>query len=71
MIASICLPHNRRVNVDGILVSILDSLAIEGSVEHIDAVFIRVYRGKGKGRVEASVITPGTAPGRGTGVICA
>jgi hypothetical protein len=45
VLATIHLPKNRRINIDRALDSLLDALAIEGSVKHIDAVFIRVYRG--------------------------
>jgi hypothetical protein len=47
--ATIRLPKNRRINIDRALDSLLDALAVEGSVKHIDAVFIRVYRKTGKG----------------------
>ena len=47
--ATIRLPKNRRINIDRVLDSLLDAFAVEGSVKHIDAVFIRVYRGTGRG----------------------
>lgn len=45
VLATIHLPKNRRINIDRALESIFDALAVDGSVKHIDAVFIRVYRG--------------------------
>lgn len=45
VLATIHLPKNRRINIDRALESIFDAIAVEGSVKHIDAVFIRVYRG--------------------------
>jgi hypothetical protein len=51
VLATIHLPKNRRINIDRTLDSLLDALSVEGSVKHIDAVFIRVYRGTGKGGV--------------------
>lgn len=49
VLATIRLPKNRRINIDRTLDSLLDALAVEGSVEHIDAVFIRVVRGATRG----------------------
>ena len=46
VLTSIRLPKGKRINIDRTLDSILDAFAVEGSVEHVDAVFIRVYRGK-------------------------
>ena len=45
VLATIHLPKNRRINIDRALESIFDAMAVDGSVKHIDAVFIRVYRG--------------------------
>ena len=45
VLATIHLPKNRRINIDRALESIFDALAVDESVKHIDAVFIRVYRG--------------------------
>ena len=44
--AVIHLPKNRRININRELDSLLD--ALEGGVEHVDAIFIRVFRGTGK-----------------------
>lgn len=60
VLATIRLPKNRRINIDRTLDSSLDALAVEGSVEHIDTVFIRVYRGARKRAVEVSVTHAGT-----------
>lgn len=43
--ATIRLPKNRRINIDRALESIFDAIAVDGSVDHVDAVFFRVYRG--------------------------
>ena len=42
--ATIRLPKGKRINIDRALDFLLDALAVEGSVKHIDAVFVRVYR---------------------------
>ena len=44
--ASIHQSKGKRVNIDRALESIFDAIAVDGSVDHVDAVFIRVYRGK-------------------------
>jgi hypothetical protein len=49
VLATIHLPKGKRIAIDKALDSLLDALAVEGSVEHIDAVFIRVVRGAGEG----------------------
>jgi hypothetical protein len=43
--ATINLPKNRKINIDRALESIFDAIAVDGSIDHVDAVFIRVYRG--------------------------
>jgi len=63
VLATIHLPKGKRINIDRALDSILDTLAVEGGVEHIDAVFIRVVRAAKKGAVEVSVIHPETQSG--------
>lgn len=37
VLATIHLPEGRRINIDRALDSILDALAVEGSVEHVNA----------------------------------
>ena len=64
VLATIHLPKGKRIAIDKALDSLLDALAVEGSVEHIDAVFIRVVRGAREGAVEVSIIHPGTPSGR-------
>jgi hypothetical protein len=41
VLATIHLPKNRRINIDRALESILDDL---GGGEHVDALFLRIYR---------------------------
>jgi hypothetical protein len=64
VLATIRLPKGKRIAIDKALDSLLDALAVEGSVEHIDAVFIRVVRGAGAGAVEVSIIHLGTTQDR-------
>jgi len=45
VLTSIRLPKGKRLAIGREIESLLDALAVEGSVNHIDAVFIRVYRG--------------------------
>jgi len=45
VLATLHLPKNRRINIDRALESIFDAIAVDGSIDHVDAVFIRVYRG--------------------------
>ena len=45
VLATIRLPKGKRLAIGKEIESLLDSLAVDGSVAHIDAVFIRVYRG--------------------------
>jgi len=45
VLATIHLPKGKRIDIDRALESIFDAIAVDGSVEHVDAVFIRVYRG--------------------------
>ncbi|HEX8042814.1 MAG TPA: hypothetical protein VF496_04380 [Candidatus Deferrimicrobium sp.] len=66
--ATIHLPNGKRIAIDKVLYSILDALAVEGSVEHINTVFIRVYRGARKGAVEVSVIHPGSTQNAKKGI---
>lgn len=43
--ATVHLVKGKRINIDRALESIFDAIAVDGSVDHVDAVFIRVYRG--------------------------
>ena len=43
--ATVHLQPGKRINIDRALESIFDAIAVDGSVKHIDAVFIRVYWG--------------------------
>lgn len=42
--ATIRLPKGKKLAIGKEIDSLLDALAVEGSVGHIDAVFFRVYR---------------------------
>ena len=46
VLTSLRLPKGKRLAIGKKIEFLLDALAVEGSVKHIDAVFIRVYRGK-------------------------
>ena len=47
--ATIYLAKGKKIAIGKEIESLLDTLAVEGSVGHIDAVFIRVYRGTREG----------------------
>ena len=42
--ATIHLPKGKKLAIGKEIESLLDALAVEGSVKHIDALFLRVYR---------------------------
>jgi hypothetical protein len=56
VLATIHLPKGKRINIGRALDNLLDALAVEGSVGHIDAVLFRVVRGGREGAVKATVI---------------
>lgn len=45
VLATIHQSKGKRVNIDRALESIFDALSVDGSVDHVDALFLRVYRG--------------------------
>jgi hypothetical protein len=44
VLATIRLPRGKRLAIGKEIESLLDALAVEGSVGHVDALFLRVYR---------------------------
>jgi hypothetical protein len=46
---TIRLPRGKKIAIERELESILDALAVDESVAHVDAVFFRIYRGTKKG----------------------
>lgn len=44
VLATIHLPKGKRLAIGKEIEFLLDSLAVDGSVAHIDALFLRVYR---------------------------
>jgi hypothetical protein len=47
--AVINLAKGERLAIGKEIEFLLDALAVGGSIAHIDAIFVRVYRGTGKG----------------------
>lgn len=44
VLATIRLPKGKRLAIGKEIESLLDSLAVDGSVAYIDALFLRIYR---------------------------